>query len=278
MSCTEPSGDAWASQAGGFVDWITKDHCDQLVKHVPCQEGSTILDVAAGTGVFAIGALNAFVKKDVKAHFVVTDFSQGMLDQAKVNFDKMTLTPRQTFELQQADALNLPYESNRFDVVMCAFGLFLTPDPTKATQECLRVLKPGGRLLFTSWHTTAARQLIEHLFDEMELPHALLEPLAHVLECMDGRDAIARILADTEMPHTLVSVTKAEFEWKLPADMTQQAVGMILDNPILKLAFEKLSPEQRTEAGERLTHILSTGKYKPWVNVSWGTVVEKPTA
>ena len=47
----------------------------------------------------------------------------------------------------KADALNLPFESGRFDVVTISFGLRNTVDFDKALAQMLRVTKPGGRLV-----------------------------------------------------------------------------------------------------------------------------------
>ena len=47
----------------------------------------------------------------------------------------------------KADALNLPFESSRFDVVTISFGLRNTVDFDKALAQMLRVTKPGGRLV-----------------------------------------------------------------------------------------------------------------------------------
>ncbi len=47
----------------------------------------------------------------------------------------------------KADALNLPFKENQFDLVTISFGLRNTVDFDKALKEMLRVTKPGGRLV-----------------------------------------------------------------------------------------------------------------------------------
>ncbi|MDH7445074.1 class I SAM-dependent methyltransferase [Aquimarina sp. 2201CG14-23] len=44
----------------------------------------------------------------------------------------------------KADICNLPFETNKYDVIFCNHVLEHIPDDTKAMQEILRVLKPGG--------------------------------------------------------------------------------------------------------------------------------------
>jgi ubiquinone/menaquinone biosynthesis C-methylase UbiE len=52
---------------------------------------------------------------------------------------------------QQADAHDLPFPEQTFDVVVCQFGVMFFPDRERAYREALRVLKPGGRFFFNVW-------------------------------------------------------------------------------------------------------------------------------
>ena len=52
---------------------------------------------------------------------------------------------------QQADALALPFPDRSFDVVACQFGAMFFPDKVTGYREALRVLRPGGRFVFSVW-------------------------------------------------------------------------------------------------------------------------------
>ena len=54
---------------------------------------------------------------------------------------------------QRADALDLPYDADRFDVVACQFGVMFFPDKPAAFAEARRVLGPEGSLVFSTWAT-----------------------------------------------------------------------------------------------------------------------------
>ncbi len=95
--------------------------------------GMKILDIAAGTGS------SSRPLADAGADVIPADFSQGMLDAGKKRHPDLPFT--------LADALNLPFPENHFDVVTISFGLRNTHDPVKALQEALRVTKPGGKLV-----------------------------------------------------------------------------------------------------------------------------------
>ena len=99
-----------------------------------------ILDVATGTGDFAIQALKLNPEK-----VIGVDISEGMLDVGRkkmINrgYDKV-------IELRSGDSENLPFEENKFDAIIVAFGVRNFEDLQKGLAEMLRVLKPGGRVV-----------------------------------------------------------------------------------------------------------------------------------
>jgi demethylmenaquinone methyltransferase/2-methoxy-6-polyprenyl-1,4-benzoquinol methylase len=95
--------------------------------------GMEILDLAAGTGSSSVPLAEAGAK------VIPADFSDGMLEAGRMRHPELPFT--------KADALNLPFENSRFDVVTISFGLRNTVDFDKALKEMLRVTKPGGRLV-----------------------------------------------------------------------------------------------------------------------------------
>ena len=99
--------------------------------------GMKILDIAAGTGS------SSRPLADAGAEVIPADFSQGMLDAGKKRHPDLNFT--------LADALNLPFANDQFDVTTISFGLRNTNDVSKALQEALRVSKPGGRLVIVEF-------------------------------------------------------------------------------------------------------------------------------
>ena len=95
--------------------------------------GMKILDLAAGTGSSSEPLHKA------GATVLATDFSQGMLAQGR--------RMRPYLNFSKADALNLSFAAESFDVTTISFGLRNTVDYRAALIEARRVTKTGGRIV-----------------------------------------------------------------------------------------------------------------------------------
>ncbi|MDD2797392.1 MAG: bifunctional demethylmenaquinone methyltransferase/2-methoxy-6-polyprenyl-1,4-benzoquinol methylase UbiE [Bacteroidales bacterium] len=101
----------------------------------------TILDVATGTGDFAINAFRLLQPDKI----VGIDISEGML---KVGEVKVAAPEFQSkIELKVGDSTNLEFKNESFDAATVAFGVRNFEDLEKGISEMCRVLKPGGHLV-----------------------------------------------------------------------------------------------------------------------------------
>ena len=99
-----------------------------------------ILDVATGTGDFAIETL-----KLSPTQVIGVDISEGMLE---VGRQKMKARGYdQIIDMRLADSENLPFEENKFDAVIVAFGVRNFENLERGLAEMKRVLRPGGRMI-----------------------------------------------------------------------------------------------------------------------------------
>ena len=96
-----------------------------------------ILDVATGTGDFAVQALQLNPQK-----VVGVDISEGMLDVGKKKVLAKGLEG--VVSLQYGDSENLPFADSTFDAITVGFGVRNFEDLRRGLQEMHRVLKPGG--------------------------------------------------------------------------------------------------------------------------------------
>jgi demethylmenaquinone methyltransferase/2-methoxy-6-polyprenyl-1,4-benzoquinol methylase len=115
------------------VYWRNKA-IEELKKDKP----QLILDIATGTGDFAITALKAQPRK-----IIGVDISEGMLAVGQHKIEKMKLTDK--ISLQLGDSERLQFPDNYFDAVIVAFGVRNFEDLGKGLTDMYRVLKPGGK-------------------------------------------------------------------------------------------------------------------------------------
>lgn len=114
---------------------------DRVVSLTNAQKGSKILDVATGTGKQAF----AFAKKGYEV--VGIDLSEAMLKVAK----KKNKFKNARFEV--ADATNLPFEDDSFDISSVSFALHDMPLSIreKVLKEMLRVTRPEGSIIIADY-------------------------------------------------------------------------------------------------------------------------------
>ena len=116
------------------IDKLWRKNAVKMLK--PYSPG-LILDIATGTGDFAIAA--TCIKG---AKVVGIDISEGMLEVGRKKINKKKLND--TIELIKADSENLPFDNNKFDAAIVGFGVRNFENLKTGLAEIKRVLKPGG--------------------------------------------------------------------------------------------------------------------------------------
>lgn len=102
------------------------------------------LEIGAGTGFFALNLRQAGWLHDI----VLTDVSAGMVDVALDHARKLGFDVPGSVDGRVAGIEELPFEDGSFDLVLGHAVLHHVMDVEAGLRECLRVLRPGGRLLF----------------------------------------------------------------------------------------------------------------------------------
>jgi demethylmenaquinone methyltransferase/2-methoxy-6-polyprenyl-1,4-benzoquinol methylase len=108
----------------------------------------TILDIATGTGDFAIQALRINPDK-----IIGIDISEGMIEQGKQKLVKKNIDDR--IELKMGDSENLAFQDNKFDAVIVAFGVRNFENLKKGLSEMLRVLNVNGKVVILEFSKPA---------------------------------------------------------------------------------------------------------------------------
>ncbi|BBX17298.1 SAM-dependent methyltransferase [Mycolicibacterium duvalii] len=112
-----------------------------LVEATGIGPGDRVLDVAAGTGNVAIPAAQT------GASVVASDLTPELLAAGQ----RIAADRGVVLDWRQANAEELPFADNEFDVVTSAIGVMFAPHHQAAADELLRVCRPGGRVGLLSW-------------------------------------------------------------------------------------------------------------------------------
>ena len=115
---------------------------DQVLDNAAVPEGGTLLDVGAGDGLVAFGALNRVGEEGC---VIFADISRNLLDHSRALAEEAGVLDRCRF--LHAPATDLPaLDDGSVDTVTTRSVLIYVEDKGRAFEEFRRVLKPGGRL------------------------------------------------------------------------------------------------------------------------------------
>ncbi len=143
---SDPFANFKAAQREGWalfarLESLTTPPAGKLVAFAGVSAGEKVLDVACGTGVVAVTAARRGAS--VKA----LDLAPALLERAHYN----AATANVAIEFIEGDVEALPYADAAFDVVLSQYGHMFGPRPAVTIKEMLRVLRPGGRIAFSTW-------------------------------------------------------------------------------------------------------------------------------
>ena len=136
-----------------MVPLIFQVYAEDLAARIAQLQPLSVLETAAGSGVVTRALAPRLT---AGARYVVTDLNQPMLDHAASK-----QTNKDAIEWLRADALDLPFADGEFDVVACQFGAMFFPDRPRGYGQARRVLKPGGRFLFSVWDRIENNELAD---------------------------------------------------------------------------------------------------------------------
>lgn len=133
---------------------------EELVELCYIDETTTVLDVGCGVGLTA-----RYLATEIGCNVVGVDISSRMIVRAEEYAANASVSDRVQF--RTGDVEDLPYEDDRFDVVIVESVVSLLKEKNRAVRECVRVVRPGGFVGFneTIWIKTPPKEYIEGLSD-----------------------------------------------------------------------------------------------------------------
>lgn len=131
----------WAQGHYAEVAKVLWPAAEAIVEVAGIGPGMRVLDVAAGNGNVAVAAARK------GASVVASDITPELVVQGRERTEVEGLD----VEWREADAEDLPFEDESFDVVTSAFGAMFAPRAEQTAAELIRVTKPGGKVALTAW-------------------------------------------------------------------------------------------------------------------------------
>lgn len=118
-------------------------YAQDISNRVAEKSPKSVLELAAGTGI--VTEKLAMVLDDM-VDIISTDLNPDMLEIAQ-----QKLLGNNHVSFQTANAIDLPFENEQFDIILNQFGIMFFPDKFASLKEAERVLKEGGHYIFNVW-------------------------------------------------------------------------------------------------------------------------------
>jgi SAM-dependent methyltransferase len=135
----------WNAPAGRY-DEISRSIADAIehaVARLDARAGERVLDLATGTG----WASRSVAHRCPGAMVTGVDIADQMLEFARA----AALRQELAIQYQTGDAERLPFRDGEMDAVISTFGVMFASKPEAAVSELARVVKPGGRVVLSTW-------------------------------------------------------------------------------------------------------------------------------
>ena len=229
---------------------------DRLIAHLRPRPGSKVLDVATGTGAVGLAAAQAI---GPHGRVQAIDLAENMLQTAVANLQRSGLT---NIDFHLMDAESVEFKSRYFDCVTCSFGIFFLPDMQAGLSSWRQVLKPGGRVIFTSFTAKAFQPLADMFRQRMEC-FGVDIPLANWMRLTTKEECLA-LLEAAGFSNTEIVMEQLGYHLINPEDWWE-----IIYNSGFRGYLEKLDAEQLGRFRvEHLTEIRSLMSDKGlWLDV-----------
>ena len=199
---------------------------DRFLNFIP--EGGRIMEIGSGPGFQAMEILQH--RPDLE--IIASDFSSQMISLGKKNYQKLILQDEHIRRVHsnlsfiQADAMDLShFASETFDGIYSLAAIKHFPNPIRGLDECISILKPGGRMFFSEFFAEASVTDMMNFAKHIRMPDLLKPALFRLFN----------IVIRNKAPH------KADIEkWKNELRSNGFFVSEYLQGyPFFILTFEK---------------------------------------
>lgn len=219
----------WSLGEYSHIERLTLQASEALLDAAAVSAGQEVLDVAAGTGNFALLAAAE------GASVVASDLTPKLMERGR----ERAAAEEVDIEWVEADAEELPFEDARFDCTASVFGAMFAPRPERVAAELFRVTRPGNTVGMANWTPDGFSGRMFALFnDYIPRPEGVPEPAQW------GVEQVVRELFEGLAGSVEVERRRAMFEF----DSVDQLVEEFSHNGPQVAARTALGPERYDEA------------------------------
>jgi len=209
---------------------ISKQTIPPIIAKLGAIRGKRILDVCCGSGHLTA----ALAGKGAEAEGL--DFAPTMVTKAANSHPKTSF--------RQGDAEKLPYESNSFDHVVCCYGVMHLERPDLAIAEVHRVLRQGGKYIFTQWAKDDDLLRIVSSAITQHGSQSVKVPAAPPMMRFSDPDECRRVLIASGFDK--VTVDRINIEWK--SDRAEALLELIYGSAVrAAMLIEAQEPARRAK-------------------------------
>lgn len=222
--------------------FLFEPYAQDFVKKISNPEAKNILEIACGTGRVTKHLRKLF---PYTVKIIATDINPEMLKVAKKNIEDNSV------QFKIADAQELPFADNTFDLIVCQFGYMFVPDKPKAFAEAYRVLKKGGCLLFNTWDSiennaviNTVNKIIANFLSDAP-PKFFQVPFS-----MNNKDELLQLVQGAKF--TKINISKVKKE-AISHSALEVVKGLITGNPVYNEIIQKdpSAPKMLIEKAEK---------------------------
>jgi ubiquinone/menaquinone biosynthesis C-methylase UbiE len=219
-------------------------YADYVATRVALLRPDWVLETAAGTGIVTRAVSEALPGAEI----IATDINPVVVEYAAQQFQSDSVT------FQAADAEQLPFDDESFDLVLCLFGIMFFPDKVRANAEARRVLRPGGHYVLVTFNRLdlnpvpeAAGKAVATLFPE-DPRYMERGPFSYT----DGR-----VIENDLRSAGFETVEMETVELTSPVSAQDAAHGIVLGSPF-RGEIERLDPSALERATAAVEEALQT--------------------
>lgn len=242
-----------------------EDYAIELANRIDPSTVKVALELSCGTG-----RVTNHIRKVLlpTSKLIASDISPDMLAIAKEKLKN------ESIEWQSIDFTKIPLADNSIDLVVCSFGYMFAENKVTAFAEALRVLRPGGTLIISTWDklenneaSQVFRKTIKKYFgdslpDTYKIPYSMYDPTAIKTQLLQAGFSKVKIdLVEKE--------SVSESARKATIGMVQ---GGSLYNVIIKTNpawVDEISAEVEKELSEKYGSAPMKAPMKAWIAQAW---------